>query len=70
MDLRELLQSRALSPDDLIAATGKGQSTVYAWLAGRHAPNAWDQGKLARALDVSLDELREVLAETRRRRNE
>lgn len=68
MTLRDLLQAHLKTPHDLMAATGKRRQTVYAWLAGRHAPTVWDQPKIAACLGVSVEELRRVLATTAEQR--
>jgi len=63
--LLELRQKRGIGAVDLAAAAGVTRQTIYAMEAGNYVPNTVVALKLARALDVKVEDLFKIEDDTR-----
>lgn len=55
--LREIRESRGLSPVELAADLGVSLATIYNWETGRSEPRASVLRQLAEVLDVRMEEI-------------
>lgn len=53
--IRQLRESRSMSPVQLAAELGVSLATVYNWEAGKFEPRASQLRALAKLFDVSMD---------------
>lgn len=57
INLREIMYSRDISQEDLAEKIGVSQKTISRYIRGDSKPDGYMIHKIARALNVSLDEL-------------
>ena len=62
--LRTVLEDLGMSRKNLADAMGVSLAAVDHWVAGRHAPPSHRRLLLADCLDLTMDQLRAVLANT------